>query len=110
MMNSSSKEKARTVIPANQRHIRKVAVLDLCHGSRIACHFAHRSERLLLDNVSSTLQKSKIQFKGTKSDCQQCTKAAVKSKPSPIYHAKFLDNITTGNFEDDLDKIASATG
>ena len=32
--------------------------------------------------------------------------AALKSKPSPIYHQKFAGRITTGNLEDDIDKVA----
>ena len=27
---------------------------------------------------------------------------ALKSKPSPIYHQKFANRITTGNLEDDI--------
>ncbi len=32
-------------------------------------------------------------------------KAALKSKPSPIYHQKFASRITTGNLEDDIAKV-----
>src|SRR5690606_16189423 len=32
--------------------------------------------------------------------------AALKSKPSPIYHPKFAQRITTGNLEDDIAKVA----
>ena len=32
-------------------------------------------------------------------------KAALKSKPSPIYHQKFANRITTGNLEDDIAKV-----
>ena len=32
--------------------------------------------------------------------------AALKSKPSPIYHQKFADRITTGNLEDDIAKVS----
>ena len=78
-------------------------------GSRIACHFAHIGlDVLLLDIVPFDLtEEQKTNSKARNQIVNNALKAAVKSKPSPIYNAKFLDNITTGNFEDDLDKIAS---
>ena len=111
MKNAVSREiKSSIVIPANQRHIRKVAVLGSgVMGSRIACHFAHIGlEVLLLDIVPFDLsEEQKNNSKARNSIVDDALKSAVKSKPSPIYHHQFLDNITTGNFEDDLEKIAS---
>ena len=111
MMNSSSDEKSpSTVTPANHRHIRKVAVLGSgVMGSRIACHFAHIGlDVLLLDIVPLDLkEEQKNNSKARNQIVNNALKTAVKSKPSPIYHQQFLNNITTGNFEDDLDKIAS---
>ena len=33
--------------------------------------------------------------------------SSLKSKPSPIYHQKFANRITTGNLEDDIHKVAN---
>ena len=34
--------------------------------------------------------------------------AAIKSNPSPLYLQKFAQNISTGNFTDDIAKISTA--
>jgi 3-hydroxyacyl-CoA dehydrogenase len=89
-----------------KRNIKKVAVLGSgVMGSRIACHFANVGvEVLLLDIIpqdaaeGDTSARNKI--------VNDALQFAVKSNPSPIYSKKFLSRITTGNFDDDLHKIA----
>ncbi|WP_431161493.1 3-hydroxyacyl-CoA dehydrogenase/enoyl-CoA hydratase family protein [Flagellimonas beolgyonensis] len=98
-----------------KRHINKVAVIGSgIMGSGIACHFANIGvEVLLLDIVPRELN-DKEKAKGlTLNDkvvrnrlVNDSLAAALKSKPSPIYHQKFADRITTGNLEDDISKVA----
>lgn len=97
------------------RHIKKVAVIGSgIMGSGIACHFANiGTEVLLLDIVPRELTE-KEKAKGLTLEDKVVRNrmvndnltAALKSKPSPIYHKSFADRITTGNLEDDLKKIA----
>jgi 3-hydroxyacyl-CoA dehydrogenase len=98
-----------------KRPIKKVAVLGSgIMGSGIACHFANIGvEVLLLDIVPRALNdKEKAQGKTLKDSVvrnrlvNDSLKAALKSKPSPIYNTKFASRITTGNMEDDMHKIA----
>lgn len=97
-----------------KRHISKVAVIGSgIMGSGIACHFANIGvEVLLLDIVPRELNE-KEKAKGlTLNDkvvrnrlVNDSLTAALKSKPSPIYHQKFASRITTGNLEDDISKV-----
>ncbi len=97
------------------KHIKKVAVIGSgIMGSGIACHFANIGvEVLLLDIVPRELN-DKEKAKGlTLADKQVKNRlvndsltAALKSKPSPIYHKKFANRITTGNLEDDIAKVS----
>ena len=91
-----------------QRSIKKVAVLGSgVMGSRIACHFAGIGvEVLLLDMLQpgsneSTLKKERNQL------VDSSLQAAIKSNPSPLYLTKFAQNISTGNFTDDIQKISA---
>ncbi|MER3376645.1 MAG: 3-hydroxyacyl-CoA dehydrogenase/enoyl-CoA hydratase family protein [Allomuricauda sp.] len=98
-----------------KRHINKVAVIGSgIMGSGIACHFANIGvEVLLLDIVPRELN-DKEKAKGlTLEDkvvrnrlVNDALATALKSKPSPIYHQKFADRITTGNLEDDISKVS----
>ena len=98
-----------------KRTIKKVAVIGSgIMGSGIACHFANIGvEVLLLDIVPRELN-DKEKAKGlTLEDkvvrnrlVNGALTAALKSKPSPIYHTKFAQRITTGNLEDDIVKVA----
>ena len=98
------------------KHIKKVAVIGSgIMGSGIACHFANIGvEVLLLDIVPRELNE-KEKAKGlTLEDkvvrnrlVNDSLVAALKSKPSPIYHQKFAQRITTGNLEDDISKVSS---
>ena len=99
-----------------KRIIKKTAVLGSgIMGSRIACHFANIGlDVLLLDIVPGKLTPEE-EAKGTDPDSKEfrnrivndSLQTAIKSNPSPLYHKKFADRITTGNFEDDLEKIAT---
>jgi 3-hydroxyacyl-CoA dehydrogenase len=99
-----------------QRLIKKVAVIGSgIMGSGIACHFANIGvEVLLLDIVPRELT-DKEKAKGLTLEnkivrnrlVNDSLTAALKSKPSPIYHQKFANRITTGNLEDDIAQIAN---
>jgi len=99
----------------SKRRINKVAIIGSgIMGSGIACHFANIGvEVLLLDIVPRELN-DKEKAKGLSLDdkavrnriVNEALTTALKSKPSPIYHKKFADRITTGNLEDDIAKIA----
>jgi 3-hydroxyacyl-CoA dehydrogenase len=98
-----------------KRAIKHVAVLGSgVMGSRIACHFANIGVKvLLLDIVPRELQEDE-QAKGLTLEhpavrnriVNQALMDAAKSKPSPVYHDKVVNLISTGNFEDDMPKIA----
>ncbi len=98
-----------------KRVIKKVAVLGSgVMGSRIACHFANIGvEALLLDIVPRELDDKESAKGLTLEDkvvrnriVNASLQATLKSNPSPIYSKSFVDRITTGNFEDDMSKIA----
>jgi len=98
------------------RRIKKVAVLGSgVMGSGIACHFANIGiEVLLIDIVPRELTDAEKAKGLTLEDkvvrnriVNGALKAALKSKPSPIYKQEFAKRITTGNFDDDLKDIAT---
>jgi 3-hydroxyacyl-CoA dehydrogenase len=98
------------------RHIKKVAVLGSgVMGSRIACHFANVGcEVILLDIVPFELSEEETKKGLTKEDkvvrnriVNQSLDSTLKSNPSAIYRKSFSKRITTGNFDDDMEKIAS---
>ena len=86
--------------------IQKVAVLGSgVMGSGIACHLANVGfEVLLLDipDPKATMPAQKNNL------VDEALKKAIASKPAPLYDKSFASKISTGNLEDDLDKIASA--
>jgi len=90
-----------------KRNIRKVAVLGSgVMGSAIACHFANVGcEVLLLDIVPKEAEDSTNKA-ARNSIVNGALKAALKSKPSPIYSKSFAKRITTGNMTDDMSKIS----
>ncbi len=99
-----------------KRQIKKIAVLGSgVMGSRIACHFANIGcEVLLLDIApkdTTDAEKAKgltIETKIVKNRIvNDALQFALKSNPSPIYKKEFATKITTGNFDDDMAKIAS---
>ncbi len=82
-------------------------------GSGIACHFANIGlEVLLIDIVPRELTDAE-KAKGLTLDdkavrnriVDNSLTAALKSKPSPIYHQSFAKRIKTGNFDDNLPEI-----
>ncbi len=91
------------------RSIKKVAVLGSgVMGSRIACHFANIGvEVLLLDIVPRDLaEEHKTNPAARNKIVNDALQFALKSKPSPIYDVSFAKLVKTGNFEDDMSKIA----
>ncbi|MDB4036694.1 3-hydroxyacyl-CoA dehydrogenase/enoyl-CoA hydratase family protein [Polaribacter sp.] len=97
------------------RRIKKIAIIGSgIMGSGIACHFANIGvEVLLLDIVLRELtaqEKAKgltLEDKVVRNRLvNDALTTSLKSKPSPIYHQKFANRITTGNLEDDIAKVA----
>ncbi len=98
-----------------KRRIKKVAVLGSgIMGSRIACHFANIGVQvLLLDMVPRELNETEASKGLTLEDnpvrnriVNDSLQAAMKSNPSPVYSKSVVKLIETGNFDDDLPKIA----
>ncbi len=98
----------------SKRRIKKIAILGSgVMGSQIACHFANIGlEVLLLDIIPrELLEKEKkqgltLESKTVRNRIVNTSLIdAIKSKPSPLYSKKYANRITTGNFEDDLEKI-----
>ncbi len=99
-----------------KRSIKKVAIIGSgIMGSGIACHFANIGvEVLLLDiipnELSDTEAKKGLTLESTivrNRLVNEHLTNSLKSKPSPIYHQKFISRITTGNTTDDMAKIAN---
>jgi 3-hydroxyacyl-CoA dehydrogenase len=99
-----------------EKRIKKVAVLGSgIMGSRIACHFANIGVEVLLLDIAPKELSAEEQAKGLSLEhkavrnkiVDTALQTAIKSNPSPIYSKKFLSKITTGNFDDDMSKIAN---
>lgn len=90
-----------------RRAIKKIAVLGSgVMGSRIACHFAGIGiQVLLLDMVPKEAVESNKPAERNKL-VNDALAAALKSNPSPVYHKNVAKKITTGNFDDDMKRIA----
>lgn len=98
-----------------KRSINKVAVLGSgIMGSRIACHFANIGVEVLLLDIAPKELSAEEQAKGLALDnpavrnriVNAALQTAVKTNPSPVYTKKALNKIKTGNFDDDMPKIA----
>ncbi|MCX2494015.1 3-hydroxyacyl-CoA dehydrogenase NAD-binding domain-containing protein [Pedobacter sp. PF22-3] len=98
-----------------KRSINKVAVLGSgIMGSRIACHFANIGVEVLLLDIAPKELSPEEQAKGLALDnphvknriVNTALQTAVKTNPSPVYTKKALNKIKTGNFDDDMAKIA----
>ncbi|SDC53440.1 3-hydroxyacyl-CoA dehydrogenase/enoyl-CoA hydratase family protein [Pedobacter soli] len=98
-----------------KRSINKVAVLGSgIMGSRIACHFANIGVEVLLLDIAPKELSAEEQAKGLALDnpavknriVNAALQTAVKTNPSPVYTKKALNKIKTGNFDDDMSKIA----
>lgn len=92
------------------RLIRKVAVLGSgVMGSRIACHFANIGLKvLLLDIIPEEVRKTSKKGDAVRNGLVDgMLKSALQQNPSPVYSAATVNNIRTGNFDDDLQEIAA---
>nr|WP_295869961.1 3-hydroxyacyl-CoA dehydrogenase/enoyl-CoA hydratase family protein [uncultured Chitinophaga sp.] len=98
-----------------QRHINKVAVLGSgVMGSRIACHFAGIGVQVLLLDIApkelNDAEKKKnlsLESPAVKNRIvNDALQAAIKSNPSPVYTKDVIKRIKTGNFTDDMKRIA----
>jgi len=92
-----------------KRTIKKVVVLGSgVMGSRIACHFAGVGVKvLLLDMVAKGAEESTKPAERNKL-VNDALQAAVKSNPSPLFTKDVLKRITTGNFDDNMQEVATA--
>ncbi|GAA4961399.1 3-hydroxyacyl-CoA dehydrogenase/enoyl-CoA hydratase family protein [Algibacter aquimarinus] len=98
----------------SKRRIKKVAIIGSgIMGSGIACHFANIGVDVLLLDILPRELNDKEKAKGLTLDdkvvrnrlVNDALTTSLKSKPSPIYHQKFANRITTGNLEDDITKV-----
>jgi 3-hydroxyacyl-CoA dehydrogenase len=98
------------------KKINKVVVLGSgIMGSRIACHFANIGVEVLLLDIAPKELSPEEQAKGLALThpsvknriVNAALQTAVKTNPSPIYSQSVLKRISTGNFEDDMPKIAN---
>ena len=96
------------------RKIKNVAILGSgVMGSRIACHFANIGCKVLLLDIVPKELNEKEKALGLTNETKafknrivnEALQFALKSNPSPIYSQKYVDRITTGNFDDDFEKI-----
>ena len=89
--------------------IRKVAVLGSgVMGSAIAAHFANAGiPSLVLDIVPPGLPDTAGRSERN-AIVDGAVKALLKQKPSPLFKTDLLGMIETGNFDDDLPRIADA--
>lgn len=88
------------------RKVNKVAVLGSgVMGTGIACHLANVGMKvLMLDIVPKGVDQDAPKSKRN-AIAQGALKAALKSKPAPLYVKQYAERITVGNFDDDLEKI-----
>ena len=91
----------------NKRRIKKIAIIGSgIMGSGIACHFANIGADVLLLDIIPRELNDKEKAQGLNRLVNDALTTSLKSKPSPIYHQKFANRITTGNLEDDISKVA----
>ncbi len=89
------------------KNIKKVAVLGSgIMGSGIACQLANVGLGVILLDIVPENEKNSSDHKKRNSLVNSALNTAVKSKPAPLYSKSMLNNITTGNFDDDFDKIS----
>ena len=100
-----------------KRHIRKVVVLGSgVMGSRIACHFSNAGINVLLLDIAPKDLNDAEKAAGLAIDNKKVKNrivndalaSAIKSNPSPLYKKSDAKLISTGNFDDDMSKIADA--
>ena len=91
--------------------LKKVAVLGSgVMGSGIACHLANIGlEVLMLDIIPRDLKGNKLKDPTLRNSIvNSALQNSIRSKPAPLYHKSFASRISTGNFEDDFEKISDA--
>ena len=89
------------------KNIKKVAVLGSgIMGSGIACQLANVGLEVILLDIIPEKEKNSSDHIKRNSLVNNALNTAVKSKPAPLYSKSMLNNITTGNFDDDFDKIS----
>ena len=91
--------------------LKKVAVLGSgVMGSGIACHLANIGlEVLVLDIIPRDLEGDKLKDPTLRNSIvDSALQNSIRSKPAPLYHKSFASRISTGNFEDDFEKISDA--
>lgn len=97
------------------RKIRKVTVLGAgVMGAQIACHFTNIGIEVLLLDMPAKELNEKEQKAGLLPEHPKVRNRivndlflkATRLKPAPLYLQTYSNRITTGNFEDDLHKIA----
>ncbi|HRD06678.1 MAG: 3-hydroxyacyl-CoA dehydrogenase/enoyl-CoA hydratase family protein [Saprospiraceae bacterium] len=71
-------------------------------GSGIACHLANIGVSVLLLDLPAKESKNR------NAPAAEALAKAIKSSPALLYDKKFASRISTGNFEDDLSKVAEA--
>jgi len=111
ILNDHSVSKSFSPGATMQPRIRKVAVLGSgVMGSAIAAHFANAGiPSLVLDIVPPDLTDAERGDPRARNRLVDgAVQALLKFKPSPLYTADRLALIRTGNFEDDLPRIAEA--
>ncbi len=89
--------------------IKKIAVLGSgVMGSGIAAHYANIGlDVIMLDIVPFDISEADKDKKEVRNSIVNgALKASIKSRPAPLYDKKFASRITTGNFDDDFEKIA----
>jgi len=89
--------------------IRKVGVLGSgVMGSTIACHLANVGlDVVMLDIVTPGLTENESAMPTMRNKLVNgALKAAIKSKPAPLYHASNAQRIQTGNLEDNMDWLS----
>jgi 3-hydroxyacyl-CoA dehydrogenase len=90
------------------RKIKKVAILGSgIMGSGIACHFANIGlPVLLLDIVPFDLTEEEKKIPSARNRIvNESLQNCLKGKLNPLYSKSFASRITTGNLDDDLEKI-----
>jgi len=86
--------------------IKKVAVLGSgVMGTGIACHLANVGMEVLMLDI---LPQNSDSPKGSQRNAVAAAAltAALKAKPAPLYDKAFVQRITIGNLEEDLEKIS----
>lgn len=97
--------------------IKKAVVLGSgAMGAQIACHFANGGVDVLLLDIPPKELTDEEREKGKKLDDPEVKNRIVNSNlkktismsPSPLYLKEYSQRIATGNFDDDMEKVADA--